>query len=80
VNTFFLPILTPFSDLNSLTHSHSSSFSSLWNELRIILHNRENTLVTQAVKMFARKEQEYAESVLRNWVSLGEVVENMPYE
>lgn len=63
-----------------LTHSHSSSFSSLWNELRIILHNRENTLVTQAVKVFAREEQEYAESVLRNWVSLGEVVENMPYE
>lgn len=53
---------------------------SLWSELRIILHNRENTLLTQAVKAFAREEQEYAESVLRNWVSLGESVENMPHE
>ncbi|KXN87384.1 Sorting nexin MVP1 [Leucoagaricus sp. SymC.cos] len=52
----------------------------LWNELRIILHNRENTLITQTVKIFAREEQEYAENVLRNWVSLGESVENMPYE
>jgi len=53
---------------------------SLWNELRIILHNRENTLVTQAVKAFAREEQEYAESVSRNWISLGDALENMPYE
>ncbi|KAJ3554380.1 hypothetical protein NP233_g12434 [Leucocoprinus birnbaumii] len=52
----------------------------LWNELRIMLHNRENTLVTQAVKIFAREEQEHAENMLRNWVSLGEAVENMPYE
>ncbi|KAF9454352.1 hypothetical protein P691DRAFT_693036 [Macrolepiota fuliginosa MF-IS2] len=52
----------------------------LWNELRIILHNRENTLLTQTVKSFAREEQAYAENVLTNWVSLEEAVENMPYE
>ncbi|XP_006461904.1 hypothetical protein AGABI2DRAFT_193263 [Agaricus bisporus var. bisporus H97] len=52
----------------------------LWNELRIILHNRENALLTQAVKTFAREEQEHAERVVKNWTSLGESLENMPYE
>ncbi|KAF7770449.1 hypothetical protein Agabi119p4_6423 [Agaricus bisporus var. burnettii] len=52
----------------------------LWNELRIILHNRENALLTQAVKTFAREEQEHAEWVVKNWTSLGESLENMPYE
>jgi sorting nexin-8 len=32
------------------------------------------------VKAFAREEQEHAEWVLKNWTSLGESIENMPYE
>lgn len=45
-----------------------------------MLHNRENTLLTVAVQNFAREEQEFSESVSNNWISLGEAVENMPYE
>lgn len=52
----------------------------MWHELRVVLHNRENTLVTQSVHRFCREEREFAENVLNNWASLGEVVEGMPYE
>jgi len=54
--------------------------SSIWHELRVVLHNRENTLLTQTVKSFAREEQEFAENVANVWLSLGEATENMPYE
>ncbi|KAG6909029.1 hypothetical protein DXG01_002303 [Tephrocybe rancida] len=54
--------------------------ASMWHELRVVLHNRENTLVTQLVHKFSREEREFAENVLNNWVSLGEAVEGMPYE
>ncbi|KAG6854267.1 hypothetical protein C0991_008960 [Blastosporella zonata] len=54
--------------------------ASMWHELRVVLHNRENTLVTQLVHKFSREEREFAENVLNNWVSLGEAVEEMPYE
>ncbi|TFK29642.1 MVP1 domain-containing protein [Coprinopsis marcescibilis] len=52
----------------------------LWHELRVILHNRENTLVTQAVHGFARAERNYSESVANIWQSLEEQTEGMPYE
>ena len=52
----------------------------MWHELRVVLHNRENTLLTLMVQTFARQEQEFSESVLQNWVSLGEAVESMPLE
>ncbi|PFH50265.1 hypothetical protein AMATHDRAFT_145640 [Amanita thiersii Skay4041] len=52
----------------------------VWHELRVILHNRENALLSLAVQAFAREEQTFTENALRNWVSLGEAVENMPYE
>ena len=52
----------------------------MWHELRVILHNRENALLTQAVQNFVREEHEYAENVANNWISLSEGVENMPYE
>ena len=55
-------------------------FNSIWHELRVILHNRENALLTQAVQSFAREEHEYAENVANNWMSLSEGVESMPYE
>ncbi|KAJ4474739.1 hypothetical protein C8J55DRAFT_518533 [Lentinula edodes] len=52
----------------------------LWHELRVILHNRENTLLTVMTQSFGREEQEYAEAILNNWSSLTEAVEGMPFE
>lgn len=52
----------------------------MWHELRVVLHNRENTLISQAVQAFARDEHEYSENVANNWESLVEAVEEMPYE
>ncbi|KAK2462707.1 hypothetical protein APHAL10511_005225 [Amanita phalloides] len=52
----------------------------IWHELRVVLHNRENTLLTQAVQKFAHDEQIHTERILHNWVSLGEAVENMPFD
>ncbi|THH05409.1 hypothetical protein EW145_g4817 [Phellinidium pouzarii] len=53
---------------------------SMWHELRVVLHNRENALVTQAVRNFAQEESSFAETVANNWNSLSDAVENMPYE
>ena len=53
---------------------------SLWHELRVVLHNRENTLLTQAIQAFASEEQTFVENVSANWVSLGHAVESMPFE
>ncbi|KAI0050962.1 hypothetical protein FA95DRAFT_1630968 [Auriscalpium vulgare] len=50
----------------------------MWHELRVVLHNRENTLLTQMVQTFAREEHDYAEGVASNWASLVEAVETMP--
>ncbi|TDL23609.1 hypothetical protein BD410DRAFT_768122 [Rickenella mellea] len=52
----------------------------MWHELRVVLHNRENALVTQAVRDMARAESTFAEEVARQWTSLSEAVEGMPYE
>jgi sorting nexin-8 len=52
----------------------------LWHELRVVLHNRENTLLTQAIQAFASEEQTFVENVSANWVSLGHAVESMPFE
>lgn len=52
----------------------------MWHELRVVLHNRENTLLTYLVQTFAGEEQEYAEGVAANWASLVEAVESMPLE
>ena len=53
---------------------------SMWHELRVVLHNRENTLPTLLVQAFAREETEFTESVLANWSALSEAVESMPLE
>jgi sorting nexin-8 len=53
---------------------------SMWHELRVVLHNRENTLLSQTVQTFAREEQEFSEHVVTNWVALGERIDNMPFE
>jgi sorting nexin-8 len=53
---------------------------SLWHELRVVLHNRENTLLTQLVQSFAREERDYVEAVAANWASLVQEVESIPLE
>ncbi|CAK5283086.1 unnamed protein product [Mycena citricolor] len=52
----------------------------LWHELRVILHNRENTLVSQVAQSLSREEQAYTENVLHTWTSLAEAVGDMPFE
>ncbi|KAL1701925.1 hypothetical protein EV121DRAFT_262592 [Schizophyllum commune] len=52
----------------------------MWHELKVVLHNRENTLPTLLVQAFAREETEFTESVLANWNALSEAVESMPLE
>ena len=52
----------------------------MWHELRVVLHNKENTLLTQVVQAFAREEQDYADAVAANWGSLAQAVESMPFE
>ncbi|KAJ7612482.1 hypothetical protein DFH06DRAFT_1371182 [Mycena polygramma] len=52
----------------------------LWHELRVVLHNRENAIVSQIVQTFAREEQTFAENVANTWASLSEAVTDMPYE
>ncbi|KAH7908926.1 hypothetical protein BJ138DRAFT_1067954 [Hygrophoropsis aurantiaca] len=54
--------------------------ASMWHELRVVLHNRENALLSQLVQTFARDEQSFADSVLNNWQALGNAVEGMPFE
>lgn len=56
------------------------ALASMWHELRVVLHNRENTLITQAVREFARDESAFAELVANNWGSLVDAVADMPYE
>lgn len=63
----------------TFTH-HSTVFYSMWHELRVVLHNRENTLVTHAVKNLAREESAYSEGVAANWANLVDAVEGMPFE
>lgn len=53
---------------------------SMWHELRVVLHNRENTLLTQAARMFSLEERDYAESVFTNWTNLADSLEVMPFE
>jgi sorting nexin-8 len=52
----------------------------MWHELRVVMHNRENTLVTQAVQSFAREESQFAELVAANWTSLLGAVAEMPLQ
>ncbi|KAG8902682.1 Sorting nexin mvp1 [Tulasnella sp. 403] len=53
---------------------------SIWHELRVVLHNRENTLLSQAVQNFALQEVDFARVVLGNWEGLAQEVDSMPFE
>jgi sorting nexin-8 len=52
----------------------------MWHELRVVLHNRENTMLSLAVQAFVREETEYSSRVHATWSALADEVENMPYE
>ncbi|KZT71962.1 hypothetical protein DAEQUDRAFT_763450 [Daedalea quercina L-15889] len=52
----------------------------MWHELRVVLHNRENTLISQAVQAFVREELDFSESAMSNWAAMVDDVESMPYE
>lgn len=52
----------------------------MWHELRVVLHNRENTLVTQSIQAFAAQEREFSKIVVGNWESLAQEVDSMPLE
>ena len=51
---------------------------SMWHELRVVLHNREHTLLALAIQAFARDERAFAQAVTNNWESLETAVEHMP--
>ena len=52
----------------------------MWHELRVVLHNRENALLSQAVQAFSREERDFSEGVANNWSHLAETIQDMPYE
>ncbi|KAI0953925.1 hypothetical protein AcV7_007318 [Taiwanofungus camphoratus] len=52
----------------------------MWHELRVVVHNRENALLTQAIKTLAREELDFSEGLVSNWTSLVDAVGSMPYE
>jgi sorting nexin-8 len=52
----------------------------MWHELRVVLHNREHTLLVLAVQAFARDERIFAQAVTNNWDSLEAAVEGMPVD
>lgn len=49
----------------------------MWHELRVVLHNREHTLLALAIQAFARDERAFAQAVANNWESLEAAVEDM---
>lgn len=53
---------------------------SMWHELRVVLHNREHTLLALAIQAFARDERIFAQAVANNWESLEAAVEDMPVD
>jgi sorting nexin-8 len=53
-------------------------FYSMWHEIRVVLHNRENTLLSQAIQTFAAEEQTFASAIQANWASLEVDIDDMP--
>jgi len=66
--------------ISSLMNRRVFIRASMWHELRVVLHNRENVLLSKLVQDLARDEQAFADGVLANWISLGNAVEEMPFE
>ena len=53
---------------------------SMWHELRVVLHNRENTLLAQAIRLFAREERDSANGVHAIWGRLVDQLEGITLE
>ncbi|OJA14986.1 hypothetical protein AZE42_04321 [Rhizopogon vesiculosus] len=66
--------------ISSLMNRRVFIRASMWHELRVVLHNRENVLLSKLVQDLARDEHAFADGVLANWISLGNAVEEMPFE
>ena len=49
----------------------------MWHELRVVLHNREHTLLALAIQAFARDERAFAQATANNWELLDAAVEHM---
>jgi len=52
----------------------------MWHEFRVVLHNRENTLLTLLVQTWTVEERDYSEAVRGIWSALVESVQSMPLE
>lgn len=52
----------------------------MWHELRVVLHNREHTLLALAIQTFSRDERIFAQAVANSWESLDAAVEGMPVD
>jgi len=52
----------------------------MWHELRVVLHNREHTLLALAIQAFSREERMFTQAVAHNWESLEIAVEHMPVD
>lgn len=52
----------------------------MWHELRVVLHNREHTLLALGIQAFSREERGFAQAVANNWGSLEAAVEDMPVD
>jgi sorting nexin-8 len=66
--------------MNSQLQRTMTILNSIWHELRVVLHNREHALVTQALQDFAREEQGFSKSVASIWTALSDELGNMPLE
>ena len=52
----------------------------MWHEFRVVLRNRENTLLTLLVQEWTAEERDYSDAVQRIWSALVESVQSMPLE
>ena len=59
---------------------NGDGWPSIWHELRVVLYNRENTLVTQALQEFTRDEREFSKLVASSWTTLADELEAIPLE
>ncbi|ELU36145.1 hypothetical protein AG1IA_09825 [Rhizoctonia solani AG-1 IA] len=51
--------------------------NSMWHELRVVLHNRENALLSLAIQQFVREESEFSGRVHSTWTALSDEVESI---
>lgn len=52
----------------------------MWHEFRVVLHNREHTLVSLLAQSWSTEEREYVENAVKVLSGLEDGVANMPLE